>query len=165
MQAELENNHFRTTGNPKLAVRTHYNLVANAESVLYNRSCQLKDVKDTQFCTFKFYGMAFITYAMLLPLKARSKTVFMPKFELHIWLRAVHRFRPTLLITPKHVLNELVIYEDEDKPDLSSVNFVITGAATISSTLRKAWAERYGHPLFSILGMTELGILDTPQPN
>lgn len=56
---------------------------------------------------------------------------------------------------PKHVLNELVTYKDEDKPDLSSVKCVITGAATISLALRKAWAEKYGHPLSSVLGMTE----------
>lgn len=143
----------RTTGNPKLAIRTHYNLVSNVKSYLYRRYLKQRTPKATVLSTFKFYGTMFLTDGLLMPLKARQKTIFMPKFDMQAMLQAVRVFRPTMMTIPKHVLQELLVYENG--ADLSNVEFIVTGGASIPLSLRTNWQERYGQPIFTAYGMTE----------
>lgn len=100
----------------------------------------------------------FITSGVLCPLKARHKTIFMPKFELQSMLQAVTKFRATFMMTPKHVIQELLTNEDNSKPDLSSVKFVVSVGASMSRELLQAWRDKYGHPIVCTLGMTEEGL-------
>lgn len=143
----------RTTGNSKLAIRTHYNLVCNVESFLHRRYLKRKPPQETVLNTFKFYGTMFLTDGLLMPLKARQKTVFMSKFDMQGMLQAVRVFHPTVMTIPKHVLQELLVYED--KPDLSSVQSIVTGGASIPLSLCTDWRERYGQPVLTTYGMTE----------
>lgn len=115
----------------------------------------MKWVKETVFSTFKFYGTMFITSGIFTPLKARHKTIFMPKFDLQKMLQAVTKFRATFMMIPKHVIQELLTCKDSSKPDLSSVKCVVTVGASMSLALLQAWRGKYGHPIVSTLGMTE----------
>ena len=138
-----------------MAARTHYNFIANIESILYKRSLEWKDEKHKIFGAFKIYGVGFITHSLLVPLKARSKTIVAPKIDMQTMRHGLHKFRPNLIMIPKHLICELLAYHDEDKPDLSCVKCVISGAMVIPLNIRKDWNKKYGSSLNPLLGMTE----------
>lgn len=135
-----------------MAALTHYSFVARIESILYKRSLDWKDEKLKIFSSFRIFGIGFIVHSLLLPLKARSKTIVVPKIDIQSMLHGLRKFRPNLLMIPKHMVYELLA---ENKTDLSSVKCVISGAAVIPLKIRKDWTEKHGSSMTPILGMTE----------
>jgi hypothetical protein len=107
-----------------------------------------------------YAGIGFILYGLLMPLKARYRTIFMPKYDVKGFLSAVETFQPTSLHTPKHILQSLLT--DAPDADLSCVSSLRTGGAMIPLHMRKKWVEYHGSPCEVVCGMTEYDPLLLP---
>jgi 4-coumarate--CoA ligase len=143
-----------------MAERTHYGLVGNTAQLLYRYHLKPRERHETWFCTFMYAGIGFILYGLLMPLKARYRTIFMPKYDVKGFLSAVETFQPTSLHTPKHILQSLLT--DAPDADLSCVSSLRTGGAMIPLHMRKKWVEYHGSPCEVVCGMTEYDPLLLP---
>ncbi|KAL3473299.1 hypothetical protein BJX99DRAFT_200518 [Aspergillus californicus] len=153
-----------TTGTSKLASRTHYSLIGNIAQTLSHYNLRKRGPQEAISCNYKFCGMGFLILGIMLPLKARYKTLFpAPGFEPESFSQTVARFKPTWLMLPKHVMRELL--ENPRPGCFASVQHVLTGGAIIPYDLVQEWQGLYGSQVQSTYGMTEAGFFTMPDPN
>ncbi|KAL2831649.1 hypothetical protein BJY01DRAFT_254195, partial [Aspergillus pseudoustus] len=135
-----------TTGTSKLAERTDYGLVGSIESALYHYNLE-QTYRETVVCQYKFSGMGFLILGLLLPLKARWKTIFPAPFDLRAFTQIVDLFKPTVYAAPKHLLRAILALPA--RPDLSSIRHVPTGGAVMGFELIDEWQTVFGSQIQS----------------
>ncbi|KAI1036180.1 hypothetical protein LB504_011435 [Fusarium proliferatum] len=133
-----------TTGLPKACEITHRNLVANAEQNLHLDRVARKRKNDPTFaandvhCAFLpfYHAMGLITFC-ILNVKRGCTTVVMPKFDLKSFLSTIQKFKVTSLIFAPPVVSMLVKSPLVSQYDLSSVKFLVCGAAPLQADVEK----------------------------
>ncbi|KAF5707140.1 4-coumarate ligase [Fusarium globosum] len=133
-----------TTGLPKACEVTHRNLVANAEQNLHLDRVARKRKNDPTFaandvhCAFLpfYHAMGLITFC-ILNVKRCCTTVIMPKFDLKSFLSTIQKFKVTYLIFAPPVVSMLVKSPLISQYDLSSVKFLVCGAAPLQADVEK----------------------------
>jgi 4-coumarate--CoA ligase len=138
---------------PKGVQLTHRNLVANVLQVQATLGLKPGDATLAFLPYFHIYGM---TVLMNLYLAVGGLQVTLPRFELEAALRLIqaHRMRQ-LFVAPPVVLG-LARHPLVDTFDLSSLAFVLSGAAPLGAELAEAAAARLGCPMIQGYGMTEM---------
>jgi acyl-CoA synthetase (AMP-forming)/AMP-acid ligase II len=142
-----------TTGLPKGVMLTHRNLVANVLQVGQVLGIRPGDVSLAFLPYFHIYGM---TVLMNLYLARGGGQVTLPRFDLEAALRLIqeHRIRQLYLAPP--VVLALAKHPLVDQFDLSSLDFVLSGAAPLGAELGEACAARLGCETAQGYGMTEM---------
>jgi acyl-CoA synthetase (AMP-forming)/AMP-acid ligase II len=140
-----------TTGLPKGVMLTHRNLVANiCQSVQDRLSEDERVIAVLPF--FHIYGLVWL---MNMPLYLGATVVTMPRFDLGEFLRVIQDYR----ITRAHVVPPIVValVKDPlvDEFDLSSLQFMGSGAAPLSAELEVACGKRLGCRMLQGYGLTE----------
>jgi acyl-CoA synthetase (AMP-forming)/AMP-acid ligase II len=141
-----------TTGVPKGVMLTHRNLVANIcqTTGLFHTSERDRSIAVLPF--FHIYGLVVI---MNLVLERGATIVTMPRFELREFLRVIQDYR----ITRAAVVPPIVVALAKDplvgEFDLSSLEFVGSGAAPLSAELEVACGKRLGCRIQQGYGLTE----------
>ncbi|KAL3490056.1 acetyl-CoA synthetase-like protein [Aspergillus germanicus] len=136
-------------------------LIGSIESMLRHINLE-RTHRETMACCYKFSGLGFLMLGILIPLKARYKTIFPAPFEPSLFTEDMERVKPTILAAPKHILRAILAMAE--RPDLSSVRHVPTGGAVISYELIAEWQGAFGSQVQSLYGMTEAGFFATPEP-
>jgi acyl-coenzyme A synthetase/AMP-(fatty) acid ligase len=149
---KTSNARFRSTGGPKLAARTHAAFIGNIEQDLYRRHLAPKD-KEIVLSGFKGSGIGGILGALMTPLKARWKTIFVGPCDLEGYLQIVTTLRPTFMFLPKYMIHQIL--ENAPDADLTSIKEIVTGGATVPFQLRDAWIKRHGSFCEVSYGLTE----------
>jgi 4-coumarate--CoA ligase len=142
-----------TTGLPKGVMLTHRNLVANVAQVaaLVGVGPEARTLAFLPY--FHIYGMLVL---MNLYLARGGPQVTMPRFELETALRLIETHRITHLYVAPPVVVALAKHPIVDRFDLSSLEFVLSGAAPLGAELAEACARRIGVQTVQGYGMTEM---------
>ncbi|MES2093025.1 MAG: AMP-binding protein [Actinomycetota bacterium] len=142
-----------TTGRPKGVILTHRNLVANvAQSVpLLGAGADARILAILPF--FHIYGM---TVLLNLAFRSRARLVTMPRFDLAEFLRIIQDFRITWAFIAPPIAVALAKHPLVDQYDLSSMEFIVSGAAPFDDALGHAVAGRIGCRVRQGFGMTEM---------
>jgi long-chain acyl-CoA synthetase len=142
-----------TTGVPKGAMLTHYNLVSNAimcsEWLMAKTGCE---VFLTALPLVNIYGM---TTSMNDAVFLASSMVLMPRFDAKEALRAIEQNRVTIFCGVPTMYGMLIQHPDVGKHDLSSVKFCISGAAPLNVEVRRRFMKTTGSVLVEGYGLTE----------
>jgi acyl-CoA synthetase (AMP-forming)/AMP-acid ligase II len=141
-----------TTGLPKGVMLTHRNLVANICQTLAHQRVREDDrvIAVTPF--FHIYGLVVL---MNMPLSRGATVVTMPRFDLPEYLRVLQQYRITRAwVAPPTVL-ALAKQPLVDEFDLSSLEFMLSGAAPLSAELEVACGQRLGCRMLQGYGLTE----------
>ena len=141
-----------TTGLPKGVMLSHRNLVANVLQATAVQSVEPGDTLAGVLPLFHIYGMSVVMNGVL---RGGAAVVLMPRFELEQFLGLIeeHRITKAHLVPP--IILALAKSPAVEGRDLSSLQFVNSGAAPLSAELAAAAAERIGCPVVQGYGMTE----------
>jgi 4-coumarate--CoA ligase len=142
-----------TTGLSKGVMLTHRNLVANVLQVNQAIGVGEHDVIMAVLPFFHIYGMQVM---MNSGLSVGATLVTMPRFDLELFLRAHAQYRITATYVAPPIVVALAKHPMVAQFDLSSLRFVLSGAAPLSAATAAEAAARVGCPVVQGYGMTEL---------
>ncbi|WP_420448453.1 AMP-binding protein [Candidatus Palauibacter sp.] len=141
-----------TTGVSKGVMLTHRNLVANIEQFSGLGLVGADDVVLAVLPFFHIYGMVVI---MSGALREGATVVTMPRFDLVEFLETIQRYRATCLYLVPPIVLGLAKHPVVDGYDLSTVNWIMSGAAPLGEEAAVACQERIGCRIFQGYGLTE----------
>ena len=141
-----------TTGLPKGVMLTHRNLVANiCQTVAVLRTSE----DDRIAAVLPFFHIYGLVVVLNTSLQRGATLVTMPRFELPAFLGMLQEHRITRAYVVPPIVLALAKHPLVDEFDLSSVEYVLSGAAPLSADLEEACANRLGCRMQQGYGMTE----------
>lgn len=154
-----------TTGLPKGVMLTHRNLVANLVQTAAITPIDSDAVVLAVLPFFHIYGMTVIMNQALL---RRATLVTMSRFDLAEFVRVVASHQVTWIYIAPPIAVALV-KQTPTGHDITSVDFVVSGAAPLDAALGRQLAERLGCAVLQGYGMTELSptshMMDPTRPD
>jgi len=139
-----------TTGAPKGVMLTHHNLTSNVRQTLGSGLIDSYSVLVNFLPFFHIYGMAVL---MLPGLASGATQITMPAFDPKRFLEIVEEHGATNLFMVPPAL--LALANSDSSADLSSVRYVMSGAAPLPLDVARRVAERFGVTVVQGYGMTE----------
>ncbi|MGM8213313.1 long-chain-fatty-acid--CoA ligase [Virgibacillus sp. W0430] len=143
-----------TTGLPKGAMLTHYNLVANVQMCqawLY----KIEEGKEVILGVLPFFHVYGMTTVMNLSIMLGGKMVLLPKFEPEQVLKVIHKQNVTLFPGAPTIYISLLNHPEIKDYDLSSVEACISGSAPLPSEIQEQFERITGGRLVEGYGLTE----------
>jgi 4-coumarate--CoA ligase len=142
-----------TTGLPKGVMLTHRNLVANVAQ--YRAVIDIPEgISTLAFLPyFHIYGMTVLLNGYLA---AGAVQVTLPRFDFEAMLSLIAQHRMRHLYVAPPVALALAKHPLVDAADLSSLDFVLSGAAPLDAELSMTAERRLGCPMIQGYGMTEM---------
>jgi long-chain acyl-CoA synthetase len=152
-----------TTGTPKGAMLSHYNMVAN--TLQFRRWFDYKEGNETFITALPLFHIGGIAGAMNVPLASGATIVLFRRFNAKGVLRAIQDYRATRFLgVPTMYLAILNLSEAADF-DLSSLRPSRTSAAPLPAAVKEAFDKLVGHEvLIEGYGLTETSPLTHANP-
>jgi acyl-CoA synthetase (AMP-forming)/AMP-acid ligase II len=141
-----------TTGPPKGVMLTHFNLVANTHQML---GSGLVDRYSTMIDFLPFFHIYGMSVLMNTGLAAGATQVVMGAFDPGRFLQLIAERRATNLFVVPPAMVALAHLGQDVPADLSSVRFVMSGAAPLPAEIAATVADRYDVEVVQGYGMTE----------
>ena len=142
-----------TTGLSKGVVLTHRNCAGNVAQTLVSLPLKDQDVFIAVLPFFHCYGMQVI---MNVGLRIGATLVTLPRFELGAFLEAIQTYRVTVAFVVPPIVLALAKHPMVANFDLSSLRFLMSGAAPLGADVAAEAQARVKVPIFQGYGMTEL---------
>ena len=152
-----------TTGSPKGAILSHFNLRTNAlQGEAWVPGLHVgEEVFYAVLPMFHAYGLTLcLTYAMA----TGARLVLFPKFDEGLLLDAVRRTPPTFMPAVPPIYDRLVTAAAERKVSLRSIRFAISGAMSLPVSIVERWEAATGGLLVEGYGMTEASPIAVGNP-
>jgi len=147
-----------TTGTPKAAMLTHYNLVSNAVACAcwlhgrYAPNMETKDVFLTALPLFHIYGM---TTGMNAPIYMAGTMVMLPLPDPLEILKAIQNSKVTIYCGVPTLYRMIIDHPDTHRYNLKTIKFCISGSAPLPPEIQKRFMELSGGVLVEGYGLTE----------
>lgn len=152
-----------TTGRPKGAMLTHYNLVANALQTYhwakgwgYSEKPQER-VLPLILCAIPFFHVYGMTVAMNEGILSGATLILVPRPDPEALLKAIDGYRPSEFPGIPNMFMDLAEHYDSLNHDFSSLHHCISGAASLDGEVVKRFEETAGVGLIEGYGLTEAG--------
>lgn len=151
-----------TTGLPKGVMLSHRNLVVNVDQCTAVIEIQPGDATIGFLPFFHIYGM---TVLMNLYLAQGACVVTVPRFDLEQFLSLCQTHKPRQLYIAPPVALALAKHPLVDQYDLTSLDYVVSGAAPLGGDVADAVAARLGCQMVQAYGMTEMSPVSHVTPS
>lgn len=143
-----------TTGIPKGAMLTHYNVYANAVQSLSLFPGARRGEKK-MLAILPFFHVFSMTVAMNVAILAGFEIIALPRFDLKDTLKAIHKHRVDFFPAVPAVFSAIINCPDLRKYNLSSLRYCISGGAALPVELKKKFEEITGCTILEGYGLTE----------
>lgn len=143
-----------TTGVAKGVMLTHKNLVANAvqcQAVLY----KMQYGKERVLGALPFFHVYGMTTVMNLGIQLAAEIVLIPRFDVDLILKTIHKTKPTMFPGAPTMYIALINHPDIKKYDLSSIEACVSGSAPLPLEVQQRFEELTGGRLVEGYGLTE----------
>lgn len=144
-----------TTGVPKGAILTHYNLVSNAHQCRNWIAFAQRGSGEATLAVLPFFHSFGLTVVLLNTVLLAAKLVLHPRPDLDQILRDIPRHKIAYFPGVPTLYASLLQRDDLDQYDLSSVTACLSGAAPLPMAVAKAFEEMAGANLVEGYGLTE----------
>jgi len=158
-----------TTGIPKGAMLTHYNLVANTQQVRTWGALHSDDIHLSVLPLFHIYGM---TMTMNSPVYMRSTMLMLPDpRDIPTVIKTIEKYRPTIFCGVPTMYIALINTPGIEKHNLRSIRLCISGASALPAEVQRKFETLTGGRLVEGYGLTETSPvthcnpLDDPKKN
>ncbi|MGQ4892433.1 MAG: long-chain-fatty-acid--CoA ligase [Candidatus Njordarchaeia archaeon] len=141
-----------TTGVPKGAMLTHYNLISNALQI---RSWAYVTEEDVMMGVLPFFHIYGLTVSFVSSMLTGNTVIVVPRFEVKHVLELVQKYKVTLFPGVPTMYIAMINHPDLSKYDLSSIRACISGAAPLPVIVRKKFMEITGGILVEGYGLSE----------
>jgi len=144
-----------TTGLSKGVMLSHRNLVAHNVQVLAQRGASVPSADDRVLMVLPLFHIFAMTVMMNLGLSQGAALVVLPRFDPELFLRTVEEQRITRAYLVPPIINLLARHPLVDRFDLSSLDYILSGAAPLGVDLARAASRRVGCAVVQGYGLTE----------
>lgn len=141
-----------TTGLPKGAVLTHYNLMKDAEVIAAVRYTEPHDVVLSVLPLFHCYGQ---THSMNISIYQGLTMLLFEKFNAEEVLKAIEEEESSLLYAVPTMVNRLVDLASERPPKRSGLRFCISGGASLPVEILHRFEKLFNATIYESYGLTE----------
>ncbi len=147
-----------TTGLPKGAMLTHYNLVANGTqlgtpSEVLNKRLGVAQTKAV--CVLPWYHIYGQITDVVIPHLRNTWAVCFAQFDPGLVLDAIQKYKPNFMAAVPTLLTFLLMHPKSKEVDLSSMLYVVAAASSPPIELLRKWQQLSGNPLSEGYGLTE----------
>jgi long-chain acyl-CoA synthetase len=141
-----------STGKPKGVVLDHANVAAMTSSM-----CEHFGLDEHDHCLLilPLFHVNALMVSVLGPLLAGGRVSIVGRFSADTFFEHVERLRPTYFSAVPTIYSLLVSLPETVRPDVSSLRFVVCGAAPVSRELLEACQDRFGFTMVEGYGLTE----------
>ncbi|WP_104128696.1 long-chain-fatty-acid--CoA ligase [Cryobacterium sp. Y57] len=143
-----------TTGTPKGAILSHYNLRANAAQGSA-WVAGLRPGDETVYGVLPMFHAYGLTLCLTFAMSIGARLVLFPKFDEKLVLDAAKHAPPTFLPAVPPIYDRLVTAAAKKKVSLAGVRFAISGAMNLPVSIVERWENATGGLLVEGYGMTE----------
>ncbi|MGA9755399.1 MAG: long-chain fatty acid--CoA ligase [Desulfobaccales bacterium] len=143
-----------TTGTPKAARLTHGNLMVNVAQI----NAWLPQVRYGQervMGLLPFSHSFGLTACLNWPMSQGAMIIVLPRFEINGFLKAMEKYRPTMLPGVPTLFVALINHPRLPKLDLSSLWACISGSAPLPQEVRDRFEALSGCTMLEGYGLTE----------
>lgn len=142
-----------TTGLPKAAVLTHYNLLINAHQA--SALVEKREAKDVILALLPFFHIYAQTVVLNLGILRAATLVLMPRLDLKMLFEYVQKYKVNLLPGVPTLYNAIINSPLAKKYNLRSIEACISGASALPVEVMKKFEELTGGKLREGYGLTE----------
>ncbi len=142
-----------TTGLPKGAMLTHFNLLSNA--VAFATWLQLREGKErflTALPMFHIYGM---TTSMNAAVYAAGTIVLVPRFDPKEILETIEKHQITVFCGVPTMYIVVINHPEVARHNLSSIRFCVSGGSTLPPDVQRRFMDLTGGVLIEGYGLSE----------
>jgi long-chain acyl-CoA synthetase len=143
-----------TGGDPKAAMLTHGNLLANLHQV-QDFAGQAMRPEDVGLAVIPFFHIFGLNVVLGLPLLVGASLVLVEQFDAAATLALVARRGVTIVAGTPHMYAAWVAVKGATGDELRSVRLAVSGASPLPADVGQAMQDRFGVPLWEGYGLTE----------
>ncbi|MEM2144328.1 MAG: long-chain fatty acid--CoA ligase [Candidatus Jordarchaeaceae archaeon] len=156
-----------TTGLPKGALLTHYNLVANAHQVIPLTETLKKRFKEDRvrsISVLPWYHIYGQTCEIVAGNLIDTTAVLFAQFDPGAILDAIQKYKPWMFLGVSAMLIALMNHPKAHDTDFSCLKYMNMGAAPTPDEVAKQWKKISGNPLSEGYGLTEASPVTHTRP-
>ncbi len=142
-----------TTGEPKGAMLTHANIVANTEQASMWLGCDKGE--DKMLGVIPFFHVFAMTAVMNMAVNKAMEIIALPRFELDATLKLINDKKPTIFPAVPAIFNGINNNKKLKKYDLTSLKYCISGGAPLPVEVKKKFEAETGAVVVEGYGLTE----------
>jgi len=150
-----------TTGLPKGVMLTHYNLTSNIRQM---RATGLVDEDSVLLAFLPFYHIYGLMVLLNATLAQAATCLVMPRFDPDRTLYLIEKYKVSGFFVVPPALLALSHHPKLDQHDLSSLRYILSGAAPLPLEVAELGAQRFHKPVVQGYGMTETSPLANCTP-
>jgi len=152
-----------TTGGPKGAQLTHYNLVSNATAL--NSWVRSRATEDSLLAVMPYFHSYGLTVGMNVCIANAVTTVQIPNpREMAHVLTAIQKHRVTYYPGVPTMFVGLLNFPERDQYDLTSLRFAVSAAAPLPPEVQQQFQDVTGGVMMEAYGLTETSPCATMDP-
>lgn len=144
-----------TTGLSKGVMLTHHNLISNIVQIHGMSDYKPTTTEDVVMGVLPFYHIYGMVVIMITAMVSGSPIVTMPRFDMEQFLALIEKYRATRAALVPPIIVGLTKHPAVDQHDLSSLEYLNSGAAPLGTDISLACAKRIGCHITQGYGLTE----------
>ncbi|QKE72517.1 long-chain fatty acid--CoA ligase [Arthrobacter citreus] len=150
-----------TTGNPKGAMLSHFNLIENAND--FSKLIELRE-NDQMVAVLPMFHSFCLTLCVNMILLNGASTIIIPKFNPTELVEVIKKEKATLIAAVPTIYNYLHQLKTATSNDFSSLRACISGGASIPIELLQSIQEKYNLLIVEGYGLSETAPVLTFNP-
>ena len=152
-----------TTGEPKAAMLSHANLVANADAMVVFVGGE-QPHQDRVLGALPLFHVFALTTVLTYSIRTGAEMILLPRFELQQLLKTIDRTKPSYFPAVPTIYAAITTAAETQMIDLSSIHACISGGAPLPAEVRTAFEAATGAKLVEGYGLSEASPIITCNP-